>query len=63
MSVKSILTNLLLVLTMLGIAGSKSIAQEHTFVLSGTIADETGFPMSKVSVDIKELKKITKKHL
>ncbi len=63
MSVKSILTNLLLVLTMLGIAGSKSIAQEHTFVLSGTIADETGFPMSKVSVDIKELKKITETNM
>ena len=55
---KYILKNTLSVLIMLVIAGSKSIAQENDLILSGKITDETGLPVSKVNIDIKELKKI-----
>lgn len=44
---------------MLGVAGSKSVAQENDLILSGKITDETGLPVSKVNIDIKELKKTT----
>ena len=58
MKMKYILKNTLSVLIMLVIAGSKSIAQENDLILSGKITDETGLPVSKVNIDINELKKI-----